>query len=81
MLRNLLIHAFNDEEIRALCFDYFPAVFHNLTTGMSMQQIVNLLLENCYRMDSLARLVELVRERNPVQYERVAGQLLMRHKA
>lgn len=81
VLRNLLIYAFNDEEIRALCFDYFPAVFHNLTTGMSMQQIVTMLLENCYRTDSLVRLVELVRERNPVQYERVAGQLLMRHKA
>jgi hypothetical protein len=69
-IRRLLLAAFNDEELRALCFDHFGEVYDELSAGMSKGQMVQCLLEHCVRHGQTGRLLDLVRERNPVQYER-----------
>jgi hypothetical protein len=69
-LRRLLLDAFDDTELAALCFDHFPEVHRELTSGMSKGQMVQRLLEHCVRRDRVGELLARVREGNPVQYER-----------
>jgi hypothetical protein len=69
-VRRLLLNAFDDTELATLCFDHFDEVHRELTSGMSKGQMVQLLLEHCVRRERVGELLGLVRERNPVQYER-----------
>ena len=56
-VRRFLAAAFSDEELDALCFDYFPRVYDDFASGMTKGQKIQALIEHCQRhghMDSLA---------------------------
>jgi hypothetical protein len=74
-IRELLMTAFNDEELTTLCFDHFRPVYQEFSTGMSMGQKTQRLLDHCERHDQFGKLLALVQERNPVQYARFEGRL------
>jgi hypothetical protein len=69
-LRQLLLAAFRDQDLMAFCFDHFEAVYVDLPADMGTREKVHRLLEYCVRYGQVDRLLGLVRERNPVQYER-----------
>ena len=70
MIRQLLAAAFSDEELTALCFDHFHPVYEAFGEGMTKPRKIQLLLEHCVRQVESDRLLSLVRERNPNQYNR-----------
>ena len=74
-IRELLTAAFNDDELTTLCFDYFPPVYQELTSGMTTGQKIQRLFDYCQRRDQFDALLALVHERNPVQYARFEGRL------
>ena len=55
-LRQLVMTYFSDDELNALCFDYFPEVLNNFTTGMTKSQKVIELLSYCERRDLMENL-------------------------
>lgn len=75
VIRDLLSTGFSDEELNVLCFDTFPAVYENFTTGMSKRQKIQMLLEHCLRQGQVADLLQSVKQQNPVQYDEFKGRL------
>ena len=55
-LRQFIMTYFSDDELSALCFDYFPEVLNNFTTGMTKSQKVIELLSYCERRDLMENL-------------------------
>jgi hypothetical protein len=76
-VRDLLTAAFSDEEFTILCFDHFRPVYMQFSTGMSMPQKIQRLIEYCERKLLFDRLLAAVRERNQVQFDRFEAQLKM----
>ncbi len=74
-IRDMLTAAFSDEGLTDLCFDYFPAVYEDFGSGMSKRQKIQRLLEYCARHEQLDRLVSLVSDLNPAQYDRFRAEL------
>ena len=74
-VRDLINAAFSDEELSTLCFDRFPAVYNNLSNGMSKGQKIQQMLDYCMRHDQLSALLAEVQERNLAQYRRFEGRL------
>ena len=72
-LRRFLVDAFSDEELKALCFDYFRDVYDDFTTGMTKTQMIQILIERCVRRDALANLEAALRAERPEQYEKRFG--------
>jgi hypothetical protein len=70
-IRALLTEGFNDEELRALCFDWpeFKSVYHELAQNMGKKEIVSRLLESAERTHQLAKLLELAKAHNPAKYD------------
>jgi energy-coupling factor transporter ATP-binding protein EcfA2 len=69
VIRALLIEAYGDEALTALCFDYFRPVHREFTLGMTMSQKVQLLLE--YSSDQprgQETLLQLVQGDNPEKF-------------
>ncbi len=73
-IRQLLFDAFNDEELNAFCFDYFLPLYQDFTQGMSKSDKIQRLLDYSMRHNQIDRLLELVEERNPAQFERYKGE-------
>lgn len=48
-LRPLIIKKLSKDEIRGICFDYFPTVYDDLTAGMTKSQMAELLVGYCLR--------------------------------
>jgi hypothetical protein len=71
----MLIEAFSDEEITALCFDDFREVYDQFGTGLSKTAKVHRLIEYCSRRLEIDWLLNLVRACNPSQYGRYAARL------
>lgn len=74
-IREIVTAAWGDEELTRLCFDYFRPVYDEFSAQMSAKQKVQRLLDYCERHGQFNKLLELVRERNPVQYKRFEGRL------
>jgi pSer/pThr/pTyr-binding forkhead associated (FHA) protein len=77
-IRKLLIAAFNDEELTALCFDHFPDVYEQFGGGMGKTQKIQRLMEHCGRHRQFDQLLVRVHERNPDQYDYFETQLKTR---
>jgi hypothetical protein len=75
VIRELLTAAFSDEELTTLCFDFFLPVHSEFASGMTLGQKIQRLIEHCQRHDQFDRLLDIVRERNPVQYLRYERRL------
>lgn len=74
-IRELLTAAFDDEEIRTLCFDHFPPVYEDFASGMGKRDMIHRLVEYCVRHERMQELLTLVERKNPIQYERFRSEL------
>jgi Effector-associated domain 7 len=74
-IRDLLTAAFDDEEIRSLCFDHFPPVYEDLASRMGKRDMIQRLVEHCVRHGRMQELLALVEKKNPIQYERFQSSL------
>jgi len=74
-VRALLNDAFSDGELTTLCFDHYPAVYDQFSSGMSKADKIQRLIEHCARRGQMAELLSKVRELNSAQYNRYAGRL------
>src|SRR5262249_47181400 len=57
--------AFDDQEVRTLCFDRFPAVYREFTTGMTTGQMIGLLLGYCMRHKTGEALLDALEQERP----------------
>lgn len=73
VIRHFLIQRFDDEELRHLCFDYFPDVYHDFTIGMRKGQMVQLLLDYCQRRGRLPDLMAALERERPSVYQEHFG--------
>jgi len=69
-ITNLLSNAFNDTDLTTFCQSYFWEVFNNFSAGQSKAQKISALIDFCQRNMQIDRLLELMKEENPAQYER-----------
>lgn len=74
-IRGMLNAAFNDGELTTLCFDFFRPVYEDFSGGMSKGDKIQRLLDYCNREDLLEKLVALVKEKRPAQYQKFAEQI------
>lgn len=76
LVRELLIAAFDDADLMALCFDrFYPVYNEKISDGMSKGKKVQSLLDYCVRQGLLGALLELVKEHNPYQYKIYANRI------
>ena len=68
IIRELLNAAFSDEELTAVCFDFFKPVHDDFTVGVSRLTKIQLLLAHCTRYDKLENLLQIVQTKNSAQY-------------
>jgi len=69
-IRELLTAAFDDEEIKTLCFDHFRPVYEDFTSGMGKRDKIQRLVEHCVRHERMEELLALVKKGNLAQYAR-----------
>lgn len=69
-IRKLLSNAFNDDELIIFCFDYFPEVSQRLSPVMGLFIKIQILLDYCKRYGQFEKLLQLMKQENPHQYER-----------
>ncbi len=67
-IRQFLLERFHDEELEALCFDYFPTVKQDFTEGMTKRRKINLLLEHCLRQNRFSDLLAALQRERPRVY-------------
>jgi len=72
---DLLHAAFNDRELKTLCFKYFPEVHEEIAFGMNKRHMIELLLDNCQRQETLDKLERLVLDHNVAKYTRFRDKL------
>jgi len=75
VIRRLLTEALSEEELTALVYDRFPAVFDQLSSRLSKGQRVQRLIEYVQRNNAVEDLLDSVAQANPRQYRRFADQL------
>lgn len=68
-LRQFLMQTFDDEELTDFCFDYFPGVLEDFTTGMRKTQKVRLLITYCQGRGRLADLLAALERERPQPYQ------------
>ncbi len=64
-LRPLIVKKLSADEIRGVCFDYFPAVYDDLTPGMTKSQMAELLVGYCCRHGLIPNLRTALHAINP----------------
>ena len=64
-LRTFLLQAFSDDELHALCFDYFRDVSDEFSTGMTKSQKVQLLIQYCTRRRLIPNLTHALQRERP----------------
>ena len=64
-LRTFLLQAFSDDELHALCFDYFRDVSDEFGTGMTKSQKVQLLIQYCTRRRLIPNLTHALQRERP----------------
>lgn len=73
-IRHYLTSAYNDEELTALCSDYFRDVNDNFTSGMTKMRKIELLLDYCRRRDLTDNLLAALERDRPDQFQKQFGQ-------
>ncbi len=64
-LRTFLLQAFSDDELHALCFDYFRDVSDEFGSGMTKGQKVQLLIQYCTRRSLIPNLAHALQRERP----------------
>ena len=80
VIRQFLRERFDDEELDALCFDYFADVQHDFTLGMAKGQKIQLLLDHCRRQNRLPDLLAALERERPDLYKAHFGEAVIVHK-
>lgn len=75
-IRQLLHNALDDEELKALCFDYFRPVYDKFTPDTSPSNKIHILIEYCIRYDQIDKLLKHLQEINPAQYVRFISSIM-----
>ena len=68
-IRLVLLKSFRDEELTALCFDYFRDVFDTIAYGTTKEQKVQLLIEHCVRRELIPKLFPAIQRARAERYE------------
>lgn len=71
----LLTNSFDDMEISMICFEHFPEVENRFGESTNKMRKIKLLLEYCERQRQTSRLLQVVKEKNPLQYQFYLGVL------
>ena len=66
--RKFLQEFFSDEELTNFCFDYFPQVYNDFTTGMPKSQKVRMVVENSQRRGRIEELLAALERERPKSY-------------
>jgi len=74
-IRQLLMEAFNDDEIVTLCFDHFHPVYEEFGEGMGKDDKILKLVQYCDHYLQFGELLKHVAEHNPNQYANFAPRL------
>jgi len=69
-IRQFLFDYFSDEELSTLCFDFFPEVHDDFTTGMAKQQKTRMLLKYCQHREIVPNLLGALQRARPEPYEK-----------
>jgi hypothetical protein len=72
-IRDFLTRYFSDEELTTLCFDHFPEVHNNFSSGMSKGQKIQLLIDHCTRREVMPDLLKVLAEARPKQFRDRSG--------
>ena len=72
--RNLLNRSFSNEEIADISFFHFPEVYDEFADGMTRGSKLRLLIAFCERQGLYEKLLEIVKEKNPNQYQKLLTQ-------
>lgn len=75
-VRNLLKDSFSDDDLTVLVYDHFRPVYQKFSAGMSQTLKRQELIDYCDKHNLYDKLVTLVRELNPSQYQRYESELL-----
>jgi hypothetical protein len=71
-IRQVLLKSFRDEELTALCFDYFPDVYDTFAAGTTKEHKVQLLIEHCVRRELVPNLLAAIQraqaEQQPARF-------------
>lgn len=71
----LLTNSFDDMEISMICFEYFPEVENRFGEDTNKMRKIKLLLEYCERQRKTSNLLQVIKEKNPLQYQFYLGAL------
>jgi SOS-response transcriptional repressor LexA len=75
-VRNLLKDSFSDDDLTDLVYDHFRPVYHKFSTGMSQTLKRQELIDYCDKHNQYDKLITLVRESNPSQYQKYESELI-----
>ncbi len=67
-IRRRIVRFVAEEDLRAICFDYFPDVYDELTASMTKSRIVDLLLDSCRRNGRFSELQTALHQVNPAAF-------------
>jgi hypothetical protein len=72
-IRRFIMDIFSDEELTTFCFDNFPDVQNNFTSGMTKGDKALRLLDYCQRRERLPDLLKCLRTERPAQFDARLG--------
>jgi len=75
-IRQLIIEAFDDEELTIFCYDHFSEVIERFGTGMSKSAKALHLVTYCDRREQLGSLLERIKAARPEKYEKYQARLV-----
>jgi len=76
-IREMLKECFNGDEIKELASDLFPATYKDFTTGMTLSQMRQMVLDEAKRSGRGSDLCKYVEEKRPDQYYKFADRLII----
>ena len=74
-IRKLIRAALSAEEFNTLCYDHFPAIYKDFTNGMTFNQKIIRLLEDCENHGRLSQLLEHLRVANQDKFDQYKSQI------
>jgi hypothetical protein len=75
-IRHFINELYSDEEIEILCFDHFPEVYSNFTSGLTKVQKILRLLSFCQSRERVAELLTILKESRSQAFTRQFPELL-----
>ena len=74
-IRQFITTRFDDIALRQFCFDYFPEVVEEFTSGMSTSQKIMDLITHCEHYGRYSHLLAALEKKRPLQFKQSFGEL------